>query len=291
MNLKTLKICQVYKIASILFIMFCFLQNAISLDIKTVYIDPTYTGTQLGTISQPYISIPTPFENNTKYLFKGGTTFSTTTDYQYGVDNCTIGSYEGVAIIESNVVGRCFLLDGNNNTIENLHIKALNNFGGASNGSIIVEFKINGGKCTFRNLNLEGGWRGMVAGNYSGGTGILIIDSCKLHSTQSDGVYIDDLDSAIITNTEVWDVNINYKNDYGGDAVQMESVIYPVVKNCFFDHSQAPGKYALILNGYITADVSNSTIKSYDGEACAYLGDNKDDNKTTGRRARGAADA
>ena len=247
---------------------------------QTIYIDPTYSGTQKGTISQPYTSLPI-FQSNSAYLIKGGTTLTTNTDYAYNVNNCILGSYNGVANIECNVVGRCFFLIGNNNSIQDLNIKSLNNNGNAPNQSTVVELKVSGGKSYLKNLNISGGWRGIVGGNYDVGTGVVSISNCTVNSTQHDGIYVSFLDSLIVDNVKVWNVNLNYAVDYGGDALQSESVKYVKIDHSSFDHTSTSGKYALIVNGYINATVSNTILKSKNGEACTYPGDNVDDNIPT----------
>ena len=122
------------------------------------------------------------------------------------------------------------------------------------------------------NIHETGGWRGLIAGNWPNYSGTLVFKNCSVTTTQHDGIYICNLDSLIADSISSQNVNINWKNDIGGDCLQCESVRHVIVNHSYFDHTSMPGKYCLITNQYYNATVSNSTFKSNLNMACLYPG-------------------
>jgi len=241
---------------------------------QTFYIDPTYKGTSSGSITQPYNTFPAMTSGN-KYLIKGGTILIlTNNNINYSVDNTTIGSYgTGLATIQSGIPGRVVYIYGSNNTIRDFNIVITNQSVTAGNTTDGGGLNINSGSRGYMiNIHETGGWRGLIAGNYPNYSGTLVFKNCSVTTTQHDGIYICNLDSLIADSISSQNVNINWKNDIGGDCLQCESVRHVIVNHSYFDHTSMPGKYCLITNQYYNATVSNSTFKSNLNMACLYPG-------------------
>jgi hypothetical protein len=61
---------------------------------NAVYIDPTYTGTKTGSITQPFTSFSdVKWVDGGVYLLKSGTVYNTSTKIRPNANNITIGSY------------------------------------------------------------------------------------------------------------------------------------------------------------------------------------------------------
>jgi len=237
-----------------------------------VYIDPTFTGSQGGTLSNPYASLPN-LGSNTTYLIKGGTTLYLSKSVMFNVDNMKIGSYgTGRANIENSAVDRCFNFTGNNITIQDLNIKSPQATGA---NPINIRLGATWGRVTIKNCSTDGGLQGIGINNYYHAMGTAIITGCTIANTQRDGLYLDDLDTVIFTNNTVTNVNLNYANDYGGDCLQTESVKYIFIDSSSFTHN-TPGKFCLINNGYKVVRVTNSVFQGSTNESCIYTGGSND---------------
>ena len=251
--------------------------SGICLQAATYYIDPTYSGTHTGTISQPLNTLSS-VSSNTTYLFKGGTTFHANNNIGGTVDNCTIATYgtgKATILFNTSVSGRLVNLLGQNNTIQNLNVFTNNHYGSVNgnvdpNACTCVELYITGGRGTLKNIATKGGWRGIVGGHYGYYTGTMIIDSCSVDTIQSDGFYVTYLDSLIVHKAKSTNCNINWANDYGGDSFQEGNTLHIIFDSCYLDHYAYPGKYSLICNDYYEAQITNCYFRSYNGEGCMY---------------------
>jgi len=244
----------------------------------TNYIDPSYTGTSNGTITQPYKDIPAIISNNI-YLLKGGTTLKAIDTYGANADNVKISTYgTGRANIyfNKNISGRLINLRGSGNLIENLNVITDNRLGADANRIVStdmatpVEFYITGGKSIIRNVSIKGGWRGFVAGHYDIRSGVLEMDNVSIDSVQHDGMYITYLDSCIVRNSRVTNCNLAWKYDFGGDCLQNGENFHVIFENLYLDHSNSIGKYCLITNSYYDAIINNCTFVGNYNQAGIY---------------------
>jgi hypothetical protein len=236
-----------------------------------VYIDPTWTGVEKGTISQPYSSLPENPKKNTKYLIKGGTVLEPRKTIDYDMDSVTLGSYDGVATIESALEGRLINLQGNSVRIENLKVIVLNNKAEEAHGTNGVNMVTRGGRGYIVNVSVNGGWRGIDAGGDTyDDVGVIYVTDVTINNTLHDGMYITHLDSLIVSGCKVMDVNLDWFDNYGGDGIQCGEIHHVIIKDCYVDHTSTPGKYCLISTNTEETNVDNCHFKSFNTEACLY---------------------
>ncbi|MBK8805434.1 MAG: T9SS type A sorting domain-containing protein [Bacteroidales bacterium] len=266
---------------------------------KEFYIDPDYKGSlKEGTISNPFIDFPTTLVSNSKYLLKSGSVLKSVKRYNwYGSNNITFGVYAGIdkasIVFDKSLASRLFFIVGANNRIENLNFIS-ENMDSCRLGerdprqATVLELHVSGGNGYLNNLFIKGGFRGFKGGNAGDTTskafkGKIEMNNVHIDSVQHDGIYITYLDSLIINKTTVTNSNLSvianpldstYKDRYGGDCLQVGEVYQIVIDSSVFDHSTTKGKYSIITTGYKKTTITNSIVKSYDGEACIYPGGN-----------------
>ena len=259
----------------------------------TYYIDPTYSGSDSdGSKDKPYTDFPYEeshvaivVPDNTTFLLKGGTTIKANKRYSFTGNYLTFATYgNGRATIHfpTEFTSRLFRVDGKENRIENINLITDNRDlcpGGEADPrqSTVLSFQTGDGAGYLKNIFIQGGFRGVAAGNSPVIEGKLFIDNVDIDYVQHDGYYITHLDSLVVKNSEVTKCNISWQYSWGGDCLQIGEVPQIVVDNCIFDHSTYPGKFAIITTGYKLAVISNCVLKSLyfnEGGACIYPGGN-----------------
>jgi Bacterial Ig domain len=218
-----------------------------ALTANTVYIDPQYTGTKSGTQAQPYNSwADITWKAGYTYLFKCGSTYTTSTSLRPGASSITIGSYgTGARPIISSSVGngsKVFDLGSlKDMTIQDLEVISTNNaqscfhFINSVRGSVI-NCKIHGSEWGIRNV---------------ASTGLFRIINCEIYLTGDDGSYNESYDSIEVSGTYIHDVNqkyfVNTAETYsGGDCLQLHDVGYFYVHDNILDHSGTGNKFCFI---------------------------------------------
>ena len=215
--------------------------------VNTVYIDPQYTGTKNGTITQPYNSwADLTWKAGYTYLFKCGSTYTTSTSLRPGASSITIGSYGTGArpIISSSIDNGSKVFDLGSLkdvTIRDLEVISTNNaqtcfhFFNSVRGSVI-NCKIHGSEWGIRNVS---------------STGLFRIINCEIYLTGDDGSYNESYDSIEVSGTYIHDVNqkyfVNTDQTYsGGDCLQLHDVGHFYVHDNILDHSGTGNKFCFI---------------------------------------------
>jgi hypothetical protein len=248
---------------------------SLNLSSQTVYIDPTFTGIGTGSQVAPLKDLPT-LESNKTYLLKSGSTLEATRKYIYNVTNTKISTYgNGKATIHfgRQFTSRLLNIKGDNNLIENLNVVSAimdSTPKGEGDPLACVLIETWGKDNTIKNCNVKGGFRGIVGGNYNNKVGTLSIINCTVDSVQHDGIYVSYLDSLYVKCCKVTNCNLGWAQTYGGDCLQGGDLRTMYVDSCNFDHTTTKGKYCLISTKTINITVKNTTLTSYDGEACIY---------------------
>ena len=168
--------------------------------------------------------------------------------------------------------------------IENLDIVSYNNFpdqtGDAIEGCNPLSLQCRNVNSTIsiKNVNISGGWRGLVLGSNGYNDhirkGDIIIDNCTINSCQHDAIYLYESKSATITNTKVWNINLGNDKNIGGDCLQTNNVDLINVTNCILDHSNTNGKYCFITNAAVTINILNSSLIGNENQGCIYVDGN-----------------
>ena len=265
----------------------------------TIYIDPTYTGTENGTLSQPYNDWDTDItiEDNTTYLQKRGTEITNTQpitiEYKNGVILGSYGSGPRAKInhygsnsdiisisASSDCVVRDIEMEGNiNETKAGVHI------GGYFAGNRPANSN------TVENCIIHDVYNGVRGLPYSTNIDSVRVWNTSIYNCMSDGIFIGGADSVSIINTHISKVNMgwhllaNGHSQYvsDGDCIQIARDCNSfLIKGCTLDRRYTGNKFCLIYNtgnslftgsGRITQSTfypPKDTIGD-DGGACIYL--------------------
>lgn len=246
-------------------------------NVGVIYIDPTHTGFENGSIGFPYNSWADvhPLQSNTTYLQKRGTTALLTdvsglegyTEYGIGIHNVTnvyIGAYG---------TGSRPILQCNNNepsqhivgsettgsvTIEGLfftsydawndfetHIR-INHSGAVASGKVEIK------DCEFT----HGNYAAILPG---GQLDSLIVEDCIIHNVGQEGIW-GGCKNAVIRGNHLYDINMKYwwvgkdETSAGGDAIQLgpgDQVNggHLLIENNIIDRRSTGNKFCLIISG------------------------------------------
>ncbi len=217
----------------------------------TVYINPDYTGTSTGSITQPYKyigewnDVQSCFNSNTAYLIKKGTTQHQMNlrTISSGQDNIMIGAY-GTGdrpIIERIGVGGASVLRINaatNIVFDYLHLEAdTTPSATGKEGSLIRIDKVD--TMLINNCYLRGAsWDGINCSSPKN----LHIDSTTIRYIKQEGIYIGgshDIPNLEISYCTIDSINTSWywamdENDAGGDCIQIAA---DSIRNWWFHHN------------------------------------------------------
>lgn len=236
----------------------------------TVYISGSGENGGNGSLNSPYNNWNDfSFNSKTAYLFKRGTVMDVPGKLVINSDSIFFGGYGNGERPKFYGKGtnKHFYFCGTQQYIQGINIQC------QDTGTCIT---FSGDSSMFLwadSMELSHAWWGTNPGGY----GKIILSNLYVHRTRVDGIYSAHNDTIIIRNTRVHDVNRWYEhiqdiNTSGGDCIQGESNGFAVIDGCTLDHSDMPGKFALIQNGADTVVVTNSTLIGYDYSTTVYIG-------------------
>ncbi|HLO90422.1 MAG: cadherin domain-containing protein [Chloroflexota bacterium] len=265
---------------AILIFWFYFVSSAIAQG--TIYIDPSYTGSQQnGTQQYPFASWNSvSWTNGTTYLQKAGTTFNTPGSLIISSkNNITLGSYgtgNKPRIISSGAttskvidITSCY-----NMVISNLEIASTT---GQVTAAIIIDGTGSSNNLIDNCIARDAQW-GIRILTTSAGNRIL---NTQVYNTQDDGIYIKDTPDIEIGYCNVYNVNLKYfvnpdQTYSSGDNIQIASTNnhnFNIHHN-ILDHSTTGNKFCLIAwgNNYSGIVEYNTMIgNSSQVTSCIYL--------------------
>lgn len=248
----------------------------------TVYIDPSYTGSQQnGTQQYPYKSWNSVvWTNGTTYLQKAGTTFNTTGCLTItSKNNITLGAYgtgtkpkivsSGDATTKVIDITSCY-----NMVINGLEVYSTT---GMATAAVLID-GTGSGNNLIDNCSLHDAQWGVRILTTSAGNRIL---NSEIFNTKDDGVYIKDTPDIEIGYCNIYNVNLNYfinpdQSFSAGDNIQISSTnnhnFY--IHHNTLDHSYTGNKFCLIAwgNNYTGTLEHNVLIgNSSQVTSCVYL--------------------
>ncbi|GEM_PF-2833650 len=238
----------------------------------TVYIAGASSKSGDGSREKPYNSWDEfSFKSRTAYLFKRGDTLEVFRKVSIGVDSVYFGGYGSGArpLFYGTTTNKHLCFYGTQQYIQGINIQC-------QDTGTCITFTGDTAKCDFLwadSMELSSAWWGTNPYGY----GKIILSNLYIHRIRVDGIFSSHNDTIIIKNTKIHDVNrwYDWKQDIGssgGDCIQGESNGYVVIEDCMLDHSDMPGKFAIIQNGADTVTVKNSTLIGYEGSSAVYLG-------------------
>lgn len=247
-----------------------------------IYFDPNYKGQGKGTLQQPFNKWEDIiWKEANSYFIKRGSIIKHGNVLRPTADNIIIGAYgkgnKPKFISTLGTSGRIFDLGGLKNIqIKDIEVESINNAETCfhffkSTGGALINCKVSGSQWGIRNVLSKGAFR---------------VINCEISNIADDGIFILDVDSVIIENSHVYDVNRNYfinssENFSGGDCVQLVNVLFFVVKNNKLDHSSTGNKFCFISSskspeiiptGYIEGNYFIRNSKSDDGDLIYLTG-------------------
>ncbi len=209
------------------------------------------------------------FTSKTAYLFKRGGTMDINSTKAIKVDSVYIGGYGSGdrPLFYGKGTNKHFYFCGTQQYIQGIDVMC------QDTGTC---FTFQGDSTKFLwadSIEMSHSWWGTNPGGY----GKIILSNIHIHRIRVDGLYADSNDTLIIKNAYIHDINRWYDwiqniNSSGGDCIQGENNGYVVIDGCTLDHSDNPGKFALIQNGADTVNVFNSILYGYDSTAVVYAG-------------------
>jgi hypothetical protein len=248
----------------------------------TVYIDPSYTGSQQnGTIQYPYKSwTSVTWTNGYTYLQKAGTTYTSSGSLIItSRNNITLGSYgtgnkpkvvsTGATTVKVIDITSCY-----NMVVSGLEVYSTN---GQVTAAIIIDGTGSGNNLIDNCVLHDTQW-GIRILTTSAGNRIL---NCQVYNTQDDGIYIKDTPDIEIGYCNIYNVNLKYfvnpdQSYSAGDNIQIASTnshnFY--VHHNTLDHSSTGNKFCFIAwgNNYTGILEHNTMIgNSTQVTSCIYL--------------------
>jgi hypothetical protein len=239
--------------------------------VKTIYIDPSFSGTQKGTLQEPFNSTRTAgfaWTKRNAYLFKRNTTLidiDTIKNENIGADSIVVGAYgSGVRpILAYKVKSVVFAVSGTGCFIKDIELRVP--FDVKADAMIL-----SGAYATVDNCVVKGGNRGI------GGSGVkhLKVLNCDVSGGIYDGIHALSGDTVTIFNCYVHDqIEMeDHTNTMSIDNIHFENLKMMYVDHVYSDHSNFPGKFCLIINKTDSVSVTNSTFVGYQNSSCIYTG-------------------
>jgi len=220
---------------------------------NTIYIDPTYSGTENGSITNPYNSwTDITFQNNTTYLQKRGTTQTISASlYISGRTGVTIGAYGSGSrpIINNTGTGHVVIVNSSTNTL----LKDLELIGNANSSNESAGINFSGSSPSNNTIDncviheIGNGVTGMEANN------IKVLNT-EIYNAKRDGIYFASITNAEIAYSHIHHVNLlwfTYPNNDGqsnGDGVQLDGNFDGInFHHNTIDRSATGNKFGLIL--------------------------------------------
>jgi hypothetical protein len=217
---------------------------------NTVYIDPSYTGQELGTIDKPYNTLSgIAIVPNTAYLLKAGTKLVQSVNKVF--NNNYLGRYgEGPKpIIEGH-----FTVGGTHITIDGIQVQRS---GGVDYAEVFTINRSNCSDLTVANCIIRGIDNGSDYPYYGvkgGGNNITFYHNEIAH-TRNDGMFLHTGERYILVSNYLHHNNLGglNSNKSTGDAIQFEwdGYHYTYIANNYIDRSHTIWKFGLIFNGTV----------------------------------------
>jgi len=238
---------------------------------NTVYIDPTYTGSESGTLNEPYKStksIGFAWSAKNAYLFKRNTTLNASSTENLSADSIVIGAYGSGKrpILSYNVLAAAISVSGTGSIINDINLiipQDMSSHGIVMGGDygIINNCLVNGGNSGIRGAHLKH----------------LKVLNTEVIGAIGDGMYINPADTVTITNCYFHDQYLlpDLTNQGSIDNVHMENLKMVYIDSLYSDHSNFPGKFCLILNNPDSVSVKNSVFIGFPKGGAVYPGTSK----------------
>jgi hypothetical protein len=244
----------------------------------TVYISSSAPDGGDGSVESPFNNWEDfSFNNKTAYLFKRGGAMDVPGQIAIRADSIFFGGYGRGArpLFNGKGTAKNLYFLGNHVYIQGINVACKDtgtciSFRGFFNSTPEEErHKF----AMVDSVELSHSWWGIEPGCY----GKIILSNLYVHRIRVDGIYSSHCDTLIVRNSRVHDVNrwfdwIQDINTSGGDCLQCVDNDYVEIDRCDLDHSDTPGKYALIITGADSMVIKNSKLTSYDETAAFYVG-------------------
>ncbi len=249
----------------------------------TIYVSPSAPDGGDGSFLKPYNSwddmdytktinnttITYYCQSNTAYLFNRGDTMDVAGTTFVEADSIFWGAYGSGPrpVFYGKGTSRHLYFRGDQQYVQGLDVMCLDTgtcitFGGDSSKFAWAD-----------SMELSHAWWGANPGGY----GKIILSNLYIHRMRVDGLYAGNNDTIIVRNTKIHDVNrwYDWMQDIvtsGGDCIQGVENRYVEIDNCYLDHSDMLGKFALIQTGVDTVVVKNTTLIGCDSSSVVFLG-------------------
>jgi hypothetical protein len=239
---------------------------------NVIYIDPSAATNGTGTQDSPWNASAlsgNPWQSNSTYLFKRGTTYTHSKGINIQLPGLTFGAYGTgpnpilYATDDHNFNGygtASVYGDMGTLTIQDLELIAPT----GSTGVNIIEiaFMYAKGTVNITNCQIHGGFQGI---RFVACSAINVkVTGCEVYDMWSDGLYIYQVSSFEAGNNHVYNVNLSHPSGYpdDGDCIQMDDIPTSWIHNNVLDHSSQPGKFCILVGATTNSFVGNSIIEN-----------------------------
>ncbi|MCF8403809.1 MAG: PKD domain-containing protein [Bacteroidales bacterium] len=229
----------------------------------TVYIDPDYTGTETGTITQPFNSWSDfNFSSNTAYLQKRGTIAQggmvvTSKNYlligAYGSGNDPV--ITGIPGQETSIIS---FFKSNHCVVENLTITGHHPSAPTAGVYITGNWigNITSSDITVKNCDISYCYNGVRVLPGTSDVDKVTVENCEIHHINEDGIFAIDLNNFTCRNSHIYFVNLDWHYhghtvaDAPGDGIQLGNDCDNfLIEGCIIDRRYTGLKFCFIHNG------------------------------------------
>ena len=263
----------------------------------TIFIDPTHSGPEDGSINNPFDSWDdVEFQNDCYYLQKRGTTTVGNMAIS-GTSGLVVGAYgTGPRPVITGVPGsetRILAINNSSNNIliENISFKGDTTLANRPTAAVyFAPFYGDVSHITIRNCDIRYCYNGIRGGSGNFTLSHLTIDSVNLNFIGEDGIFLTNTSNVTIKNSVIAGCNWDWHwdghdlSESSGDGIQVSFDCDNILlENVIIDRSQTGNKFCFIHNGdqHFTSDITirdcwfippKDTVGASSAGGCIYLG-------------------
>ena len=226
------------------------------------YIDPTAAVNGTGTYDSPWNGSTlagNPWVANQVYLFKRGTTYSHSSQLYIQVGGVTLGAYGSGARPILQLTANTDNIRGSGSiTLQDLEL--INISGSAGQDGNALNYSGATGYLTVNNCKMHGGFAAVRT--FQSSNLDVKVTNCEIYDCWSDGLFLFHTHSIEIGYCNIYNVNTshpNYPDD--GDGIHLDNTPTVWIHHNNIDHTSQPGKFCIIVAADIATYVGNATIE------------------------------